>query len=141
MYKRQPWCYWEFCAGFGAYDPKERKWREPLLYALIPKPNKHFVSAITDYGSIMGTGWYDEGTYATIKLDKTAMGFPVRNVLDNFEGLKSKDKIIDERTVQIFVDGPREIRAIWRKDYTQLMLMVIAACISIGMLLFMMKRR
>ena len=136
-----PWCYWEFCAGFGAYDPKEREWREPLLYALIPKPNKHFVSAITDYGSIMGTGWYDEGTYATIKLDKTAMGFPVRNVLDNFEGLKSKDKIIDERTVQIFVDGPREIRAVWRKDYTQLMLMVIAACISIGILLFILKRR
>jgi len=135
-----PWCYWEFCAGFGAYDPKEREWREPLLYALIPKPNKHFVSAITDYGSIMGTGWYDEGTYATIKLDKTAMGFPVRNVLDNFEGLKSKDKIIDERTVQIFVDGPREIRAVWRKDYTQLMLMVIAACISIG-ILFILKRR
>jgi len=50
------WCYWEFCAGFGAYDPKEKKWREPLLYALIPKPNKHFVSAITDYGNVIGTG-------------------------------------------------------------------------------------
>ena len=136
-----PWCYWEFCAGFGAYDPKERKWREPLLYALIPKPNKHFVSAITDYGNITGTGWYDEGTYATIKLDKTAMGFLVRNVLDHFEGLKSKDKIIDERTVQIYVDGPREIRAVWRKECTPLMLIVIAACISIGILLFILKRR
>ncbi len=31
-----PWAYWEFCAGFGAYDPKTDTWRQPLLNALIP---------------------------------------------------------------------------------------------------------
>jgi endoglucanase len=30
------WAYWEFCSGFGAYDPVENKWRAPLLDALIP---------------------------------------------------------------------------------------------------------
>ena len=30
------WSYWEFCAGFGVYDPAVRQWREPLLKALIP---------------------------------------------------------------------------------------------------------
>ncbi|MCX7668462.1 MAG: glycoside hydrolase family 5 protein, partial [Anaerolineae bacterium] len=30
------WAYWEFCAGFGIYDPTRRAWREPLLRALIP---------------------------------------------------------------------------------------------------------
>ena len=30
------WSYWEFGSGFGAYDPQEREWREPLLEALIP---------------------------------------------------------------------------------------------------------
>ena len=63
------------------------------------------------------------------------MGFLVRNVLDHLD-LKSKDKIIDKRAVQIDVDDPREIRAVWRKDYTQLMLIVIATCISIGIILF-----
>jgi endoglucanase len=29
------WAYWEFCAGFGAYDPKAEKWREALKSALI----------------------------------------------------------------------------------------------------------
>jgi endoglucanase len=29
-------CYWEFCSGFGAYDPKTNQWRGPLLKALIP---------------------------------------------------------------------------------------------------------
>ncbi len=27
--------YWEFCAGFGAYDPDANQWRSPLLKALI----------------------------------------------------------------------------------------------------------
>jgi endoglucanase len=30
------WAYWEFCSGFGAYDPAMGMWREELLEALIP---------------------------------------------------------------------------------------------------------
>ncbi len=30
------WCYWEFAAGFGAYDPQTNEWRKPILNALIP---------------------------------------------------------------------------------------------------------
>jgi endoglucanase len=29
------WAYWEFCAGFGAYDPRTHTWREPLRAALL----------------------------------------------------------------------------------------------------------
>jgi endoglucanase len=29
------WAYWEFCSGFGAYDPNTDKWREPLKDALV----------------------------------------------------------------------------------------------------------
>ena len=29
------WAYWEFCAGFGAYDPLKKAWREELANALI----------------------------------------------------------------------------------------------------------
>jgi endoglucanase len=31
------WAYWEFCSGFGAYDPKEGAWRAPLKAALLDK--------------------------------------------------------------------------------------------------------
>jgi endoglucanase len=31
------WAYWEFCAGFGAYDPKTDMWRAPLKAALTDK--------------------------------------------------------------------------------------------------------
>jgi endoglucanase len=30
------WAYWEFCSGFGAYDPTTSQWNEPILSALIP---------------------------------------------------------------------------------------------------------
>jgi endoglucanase len=30
------WAYWEIDGNFGIYDPKARKWREPLLHALLP---------------------------------------------------------------------------------------------------------
>jgi endoglucanase len=29
------WAYWEFCSGFGVYDPVTKKWHTPLLNALI----------------------------------------------------------------------------------------------------------
>ena len=32
------WAYWEFCAGFGAYDQATGAWNEQLLEALIQKP-------------------------------------------------------------------------------------------------------
>lgn len=31
------WAYWEFGAGFGAYDRVNQKWNEPLIRALIPE--------------------------------------------------------------------------------------------------------
>ena len=30
------WAYWEFGAGFGAFDRTLRRWNEPILHALIP---------------------------------------------------------------------------------------------------------
>lgn len=34
------WAYWEFCAGFGIYDPKSKEWRKGLRVALIPTPSR-----------------------------------------------------------------------------------------------------
>ncbi|MBN2386786.1 MAG: glycoside hydrolase family 5 protein [Anaerolineales bacterium] len=30
------WGYWEFCSGFGIYDPVRQRWNDDLLHALIP---------------------------------------------------------------------------------------------------------
>ncbi len=30
------WAYWEFCAGFGVYNPTTKVWNQTLLKALLP---------------------------------------------------------------------------------------------------------
>jgi endoglucanase len=30
------WAYWEFCAGFGIYNPDSKTWNQPLVQALLP---------------------------------------------------------------------------------------------------------
>lgn len=134
------WCYWEFCAGFGVYDPMRGKWRGELLNALIPKTDMYYVSVITDYGDALGSGWYYRDTYATVKLSKLKTGFLVLNVFDHFEGLKPEDKIVDERTVEVYVDEHREIHAVWRKDYSQLMLLIIGVLIAMGAIIILLRK-
>jgi hypothetical protein len=38
------WHYWEFIAGFGAYNGAANDWNYPLLNALIPKTSFHHSS-------------------------------------------------------------------------------------------------
>jgi endoglucanase len=35
--RRFSWAYWEFCSGFGAYDPRAEAWRELLKTALLDR--------------------------------------------------------------------------------------------------------
>lgn len=137
------WCYWEFCAGFGAYDPIRNDWREDLLYALIPASGKHYVAVDTEYGSVSGSGWYDEGAYATVRVSETSSGLIIQDVFDHFDGLGPKDRVVDARTVEVYIDGPRWIRAVWRKDYTRLIYLsgfLLGICIGIGVVFIFRKR-
>jgi endoglucanase len=135
------WCYWEFCSGFGAYDPVKNEWRKDLLNALIPPPGEHYVSVDTEYGSVSGSGWYKEGSYAIINMGETNLGFLVQDVFDHFEGLGPRDRVVDARTVEVFVDGPKMIRAVWRKDYTRVLLLTAGLCLVVGVVSALHKRR
>jgi len=120
------WCYWEFCSGFGAYDPVKREWREGLLNALLS--GKQYVSVESKCGSFSGAGWYEEGSYATVRVWGEGTGFPVSHVFSHFEGLGPNDRIIDKEVVEVYVDGPRVIRAVWIEDYTPVSILVIIVC-------------
>ena len=93
-----------------------------------------FVRALTEISSFEGgNDWYDEGSTVTLRLKDTAVGFLVRYVFSNFEGLKPAD-VVKGSEVQIKVDGPREIRAVWKKDYTQLILIAVIAVVVIALI-------
>jgi aryl-phospho-beta-D-glucosidase BglC (GH1 family) len=41
MKRKMGFAYWEFCSGFGVYDPQRNQWIEPLKEALLaPAPSK-----------------------------------------------------------------------------------------------------
>lgn len=137
-----PWAYWEFCSGFGAYDPVKEEWRTGLLNALIPATeNVHPVSVETEFGKAYGEGWYEEGSYATIGMEEAEVGFLVRYVFDHFDGLKPQDVMVDEKTVKVYVDGPRAIRAVWRRDYSRAILLIIGIFGIYLIMAFYKKRR
>lgn len=35
--RKMSWAYWEYCAGFGAYNDEKQQWRTHLLDALVPE--------------------------------------------------------------------------------------------------------
>lgn len=68
--------------------------------------------------------WYDEGSTLTVRLKETTMGFLIQDVFDHFEGVGPRDTIIGNGVLHVYVDGPKEIVAVWKKDYTQLIIVV-----------------
>jgi hypothetical protein len=91
---------------------------------------QYYVTVYSDFSSFEnGNDWCDEGSYVKLKLKETSLGFLVKKVFDHFEGLSSRDRVISNGEVEVFVDSPRTITAVWRTDYTQLLLFVFLAII------------
>jgi len=94
----------------------------------------HYVSARTPYSSVEGEGWYDEGSYATIKLTATEVDEGlVTYRFEGWEGLEAGDTVAERGQVRVLVDKPRSLVAVWRADYTR----VYALCVFVvtGLLL------
>jgi len=92
---------------------------------------QYYVKVYSEYNSFdSGNNWYDEGLYVRLKLRGTSLGFLIKDVFDHFEGLSPNDKVIGNGEVEIFIDNPRNIVAVWRKDYTQLILLVFFVTIG-----------
>ncbi len=97
-----------------------------------------YLRASTEVSSFEGgNDWYDENTTVTIKLGETAVGFLVREVFSHFEGLRPGDVVVKPGEVQVRIDGPREIMAVWRKDYTQLIVVAAVLATVAAALVFM----
>ncbi|MEM2550202.1 MAG: hypothetical protein QW689_07300 [Nitrososphaerota archaeon] len=88
-----------------------------------------------------GNYWYDEGSTVTIRLEKPVLGFIVQDVFDHFEGYGPRDRVIGNGVLEVYVDSPKEIRIVWRKDYTQLIALLIALFILIVGVMLIVKRK
>lgn len=93
---------------------------------------QYYVSVDSEYGSPVGSGWYDAGSSVEISVT-SPQGFGLQKVFDHWEG----DEVPDSPTVSILANSPKTLVAVWREDYTQIyvaLLVVIAAALAIGLL-------
>ncbi|HDI74937.1 MAG TPA: hypothetical protein ENF55_03175 [Thermoprotei archaeon] len=99
---------------------------KPMTIVSVWK-KQHYLEVISEHGSPTGEGWYDEGTQATVKVN------PVEGFLVEYHFVKW---ILDEGTpnekaytspeVVITMDKPHTLKAVWRVDYTKLIIVIVA---------------
>jgi hypothetical protein len=121
--------------------------QEPLV--LKPLWTKQFfVKANSVYGLVAGSGWYDEGSTATLSLQSRTLDTGLGKIA-GFAGWSTGDpqsitfSQSDQYTIES-VGGPEEITAVWRSDDTvQLVLIVgaVAAAVIVAFFTFMINVR
>lgn len=98
---------------------------------------QYFVAASTSVASVDGSGWYDKGSTATIKVSPTTTGFLILQVFNGWaEGVPNQGGVST-----FVVNGPVSLHATWRTDYTQLILVLVVAGGGGAGGLFLVRRR
>jgi hypothetical protein len=104
---------------------------------------QHYVAVSTPYSAAEGEGWYDEGSRAVVKLRETEVYTAplIRQVFDYWEGLEPGDRVVEPGVVEVSVDKPRALVAVWRADYSQLAVLLVACAIAAGSSLAYLRRK
>jgi len=140
----QVYCTWGCSRALfeGWYKDGKLLSNNPSIVLLVNEPVKlearwrvqHYVRVITDRGSAEGEGWYDDGSYATVKLTATEVDAGlVTYHFEKWEGLEAGDVIVERGTVKVLVNKPRSLVAVWREDYTRayLLLGLLLAAVAV----------
>ena len=99
---------------------------------------EYYVSVTSPYGETLGSGWYKEGSRATVSVQPTAVGFGIKQIFDRWED-EEGNFVSNSPTLTIVVDRPIELRAVWRTDYTELVLLVMIAGVGVALAIFAKK--
>jgi hypothetical protein len=106
---------------------------------------QYFINVSTPYSTVESGGWYDEGSYAFVKLRETEAGnLLIRFVFYSWNGLKSEDRVSSSGVVSVYVDGLRMLKVIWKVDYSRIYALgciLIASVVAISYLVFLRRRR
>jgi hypothetical protein len=88
------------------------------------------------YGNPQGSGYYDAGSTASFSVTSPE-GVLVQQVFVQWTG----DYSGTSPQGSITMDKPKVVHAVWRTDYTQLIVAIVAAIIIIAAALFLLRRR
>lgn len=97
---------------------------------------QYYVNVISEFGHIEGNGWYDSGTTAMISVKPTE-DFPIGHTFKGWQGIENSSNSID-----IVVNSPRVFTAVWKTDYSPIIVAgVIIVGSSVGITIFRKSRR
>ncbi|MFQ5950979.1 MAG: nitrous oxide reductase family maturation protein NosD, partial [Candidatus Geothermarchaeales archaeon] len=97
---------------------------------------QHHLKVESKQGDPLGEGWYDEGSTATFSVS-SPVGFLVQDVFVSWDG----DVVSEDPSVDVIMDSPKTVRAIWRMDFSQLVLVMGALLGGIVVALVAVLRR
>jgi hypothetical protein len=111
-------------------------------YTAIAKYNKQYaVQVKSDYGNPTGSGWYDDGSTATIQVESDAPAH------DAWAALGAK-LVFDHWSVgstanpaSITVDSPKTIVAVWREDMTTPIVIIVLIFLALVVAVVLARRR
>ena len=101
---------------------------------------QYYLNATTQYGFTTGTGWFGAGSTATVEVSGEPGSNPPRVKDDGALGLLGVSYVFDHwsgypeniASLQVTVDSPLTVTAIWRQDYRLFYSYVILAGIVLG---------
>jgi len=149
-------------SGDGAIRYVFNKWALPSNYVKEPVNIEHnatlkaiykkqyFVSVLSEYGNPLGTGWYDEGSLALVKVENLISLFPGGIIPTHvFEGWYDEygNKVSENSEYRFKVTKPIKLYARWKTIYSPLIttmvlsILVITSVIAIAALSYKRKAR
>jgi len=95
-----------------------------------------YLQVDSNYGTVQGGGWYNANAYATVT---ASTPFLDPHVLDHWEG----DSSGNNPQVTVLMDGPKSVNAVYRSDYSKLMLLlsIFVSSSICGSLIILRSRR
>jgi len=100
---------------------------------------EYLVTAESEYGEVSGSGWYEEGSQAIIKVYPSSVGFGVEQVFERWEG-ENGELVSRDPVVTVTVDRPIKLRAVWRTYYSGMIVPLLAA-VTVAVTVILLNRR
>ena len=101
-----------------------------LLQIFLYEP-EYYLKVISEFGSSAGEGWYRAGSMASFSVSASVTGpWGTRYLFRHWTG----DYMGDSASGAILMDGPKEVRALWVADYSQLYTFVGVATGAVAMI-------
>ncbi len=113
---------------------------------IVHYKTKYFVLVNSLYATVTGTGWYDEGSVATISVSPLTVQVSMLTPPQKFSHW-SGDIYSKEPTTSFIVDSPKVINAVWEPDYVGFainlspLIIILLVIVSIPVIIWRRMRR